>query len=129
MTSPCPIAHCTGTLHKRGKGRSPVCNICGYRSPIQRGKPRKSADLVTDRDVYLAKKKAPDRQVKYALFDPLLVPKDSIGFIHRSALVDVVIGCSRKSVERDRPGLKAVPIGSLTVREKRWVEQLKNENQ
>ena len=130
MPNPCPTIECTGKLHRRGKGRSPVCNICGYHQTLQRGRPRKNLDrLVSDRDVYQAKKKSPDRLVTYALFDPLLVPKDSIGVIHRSALVDVVIGCSRKSVERDRPGLSAVPIASLTVREKRWVEQLKNENQ
>ena len=123
MPNPCPIAPCTRILHKRGKGRSPVCNICGYRSPLQRGRPRKNHDrLVSDRDVYQAKKTGSDRQVTYALFDPLLAPEGSIGFIHRSALVDVVVGCSRVSVERDRPGLKAVPIGSLKAKERRWVK-------
>lgn len=122
MPNPCPIAPCPGTLHKRGKGRSPVCNICGFRSPLPRGLPRKNADLVTDQDVYRAKKKAPDRKVAYALFDPMKVPNGSIGFMHRSTLVGVVVGCSRKSVERDRPGLIAIPIGSLRVKEKRWVE-------
>lgn len=126
----CPDPECTGKLHHRGKGRSPVCNMCGWRSALPRGRTRKNADrLVSDRDVYQAKKTAIDRSVTYALFDPLLVPEGSIGFIHRSALVDVVVGCSRVSVERDRPGLKAVPIGSLRIKEKRWVEQYKNENQ
>ena len=114
MPNPCPTIECTGKLHRRGKGRSPICNICGYRSPLQRGRPRKNPDrLVTDRDVYQSKKTALDRSVTYALFDPLKAPEGSIEFIHRSALVDVVVGCSRVSVERDRPGLKAVPIASL----------------
>lgn len=124
MPNPCPIAPCLGRLHKRGKGRSPVCSVCGYRKILQRGRPRKDPGrLVSDRDVYLAKKTAADRQVKYALFDPSLVPEGSIGFIHKAALVGVVVGCSRVSVELDRLGLKAIPIGSLRAREKRWVKE------
>jgi hypothetical protein len=44
-----------------------------------------------------------------------------IGTIHRLAFVGTVVGRSRKSVELDQPGLKAVPWNSLRAREKRWV--------
>jgi hypothetical protein len=122
MSNPCPTPECSGTLHHRGKGRSPVCNLCGFREPLKRGRPRKNPDrLVTFQEIYKAKKTASDREVKYALFDPTLAPEGSIGFVHRAAFVGVVVGCSRKSVECDRPGLKAVPIGSLRAREKLWL--------
>jgi hypothetical protein len=83
---------------------------------------------VTFQEIYKAKKTASDREVKYALFDPALVPEGAIGFVHRAAFVGVVVGCSRKSVERDQPGMKVVPIASLRAKEKRWVEMLDNQN-
>ena len=123
MPSPCPC--CTGKLYSKGKRRSPVCNACGYSETLQRGRPRNNPDrLVTDRDVYQAKKIAADRIVTYALFDPLLLPEGAICVIYRCALVGTAVGCSRKSVERDRPGLRAVPLGSLRAGEKRWVTEL-----
>jgi hypothetical protein len=67
------------------------------------------------------KKKGADRQVTYALFDRSLLPPGFIGVIHKIAFVGTVVGRSSKSVERDRPGLRAVPWGSLRAREKRWV--------
>jgi len=125
VTNPCPIALCIGKLHSKGKGRSPVCNACGFRESYQRGRPRKNPDrLVTDRDVYQSKKTAADRIVTYALFDPLLLPEWAIGVVYRCALVGTAVGCSRVSVERDRPGLRAVPLGSLRAAEKRWVAEL-----
>lgn len=125
MTNPCPIVMCKGKLHSRGKRRSPVCNACGYSESYQRGRPRKDPDrLVTDRDVYQSKKTAADRAVTYALFDPLLLPEWAIGIIHRCAFVGTAVGCSRVSVECDRPGLRAVPLGSLRAKEKLWVAEL-----
>lgn len=127
MISLCPVPKCEGPMYKRGKGRSPVCYYCGYCEPLQRGRPRKDPDRpVSDRDIYLAKKTAPDRQVKYALFDPLKVPEGSIGKIHRETLVDVVVGCSRQSVEKSRPGLIALRIGKLAAWKKRWVEEFES---
>ena len=79
---------------------------------------------MTDRDVYQSKKTSADRIVTYALFDPLAVTAGAIGVIHRCALVGTAVGCSRVSVERDRPGLRAVPLGSLRAKEKRWVTEL-----
>ena len=125
MTNPCPIALCTGKLHSKGKGRSPVCNACGFRESYQRGRPRKNPDrLVTDRDVYEAKKTAADRIVTYAMFDPLLLPEWAIGVIYRCALVGTAVGYSRVSVERDRPGLRAVPLGRERGQLRRWVAEL-----
>jgi len=125
MAAPCPIELCTGKLHSKGKGRLPVCNACGYRKVLQRGRPRNNPDrLVTDRDIYQSKKTAADRIVIYALFDPLLLPEWAIGVIYRCALVGTAVGYSRVSVERDRPGLRAVPLGSLRAVEKRWVTEL-----
>jgi hypothetical protein len=71
--------------------------------------------------------------VAYALFDEGLRHDGAIGFIHREALVGTAIGCSKKSVEslerekRNNPKIHAVPIGSLRVKEKKWVEELKSQ--
>jgi hypothetical protein len=122
MPSPCPDPNCTGTLHSRGRDRPPKCSVCGHtdRPP---GRPRIDPDSnQTDRDTYQRRKKGADRQVTYALFEQSRLPPGLIGTIHRLAFVGTVVGRSRKSVERDRPGLKAVPWGSLRAREKRWVE-------
>lgn len=86
-------------------------------------------DRLSDRERYLATKTAADRVVTYALFDPSLVPEGSIGLIHKVALVEVVVGCSRVSLERDRPGLKAVPLGRLRAKEKKWLENFKKQTQ
>ena len=125
MIKPCPSPDCIGKLYSKGKRRSPVCNACGYRETLQRGRPRKNPDrLVTDRDIYQAKKTAADRIVTYALFDPLLLPEGAIGAIYRCALVGTAVGCSRVSVESDRPGLRAVPLGRERGQLRRWVAEL-----
>ena len=125
MAVSCPSPDCKGKLHSKGKCRSPVCNACGYRETLQRGRPRNNPDqLVTDRDVYQAKKTAADRIVTYALFDPLLLPEWAIGVIYRCALVGTAVGYSRISVERDRPGLRAVPLGRERGQLRRWVAEL-----
>jgi hypothetical protein len=68
----------------------------------------------------LSKPTIPSRQVTYALFDPTKVSSGLPEFIHQSAFVGTVVGFSRQSVERST-GLKAVPLGRLTVRERKWV--------
>jgi len=67
------------------------------------------------------KKKGADREITYALFDKSRLPPGLARGIHKIAFVGTVVGRSSKSVERDRPGLRAVPWGSLRAREKRWV--------
>lgn len=64
------------------------------------------------------------RQITYAMFDPQLAPDWGTGFIYREALVKTVVARSRKRAESDNPGLKAIPIGSLTAKQKRWVQQI-----
>ena len=90
----------------------------------KRGRPRLNPDRpLTDRENRRRYTGAKPREITFALFDPQLVPMDIMGIIHRCALVGKVVGCSRQDVEADRHGLRAVPIGSLRAREKRWLDQ------
>lgn len=126
MPEQCPAKNCKGTLHRRGIGRSLACNVCGYHEPRRRGRPRKNPEkLVDDRDIYLAKKIAPDRKIEYALFDPKLVPEGSIGVAHQASLIGTVVGCSYKSVERNLPGLVAIPASQWRDEEKEWINEFK----
>ena len=89
----------------------------------KRGRPRINPDRpLTDREKRRRYTGAKPREITFALFDPRLVPPESVGLIHRCALVGQAVGCSRQQVEADRLGLKAVPIGSLRARERRWLD-------
>ena len=89
----------------------------------KRGRPRLNPDRpLTDREKRRRHTGAKPREITFALFDPRLVPPEVMGLIQRCALVGQVVGCSRQQVEADRPGLRAVPIGSLSAREKRWLD-------
>ena len=89
----------------------------------KRGRPRLNPDRpLTDREKRRRYTGAKPREITFALFDLCLVPPDIMGIIHRCALVGQVVGCSRQQVEADRPGLKAVPIGSLRAKERRWLD-------
>lgn len=89
----------------------------------KRGRPRLNPNrILTDRDKRRRYTGAEPREITFALFDPRLVPRDIMGIIHRCAFVGKVVGCSRTQVETDRPGIKAIPIGSLRAKEKRWLD-------
>lgn len=99
------------TLEKKKSGKSKL------------GRPRLNPDhILSDRERRRRLTGAKPREITFVLFDPQLVPYEIVGLIHRCALVGKVVGCSRQQVEADRPGLKAIPIGSLTVREKKWLD-------
>ena len=88
-----------------------------------RGRPRLNPDRpLTNREKRRRYTGAKPREIMFALFDPRLVLPDIMGIVHRCALVGQVVGCSRQQVESDRPGLKAVPIGSLRAKERRWLD-------
>lgn len=63
------------------------------------------------------------RQVSYALFDQTRLPPGSIGYIHKTALVGVVVAPSRQQATRDRPECVAIPFGQLSKKELDWVEK------
>jgi hypothetical protein len=69
-----------------------------------------------------ARSKGTPRQIRYALFDPAKIPEGSIGFIRRDALVGVVVARSMQRAEAS--GMRAVPVGRLSARGKRWIKDL-----
>jgi hypothetical protein len=94
----------------------------------KRGRPTTKPDgtPLTKHEKYRAASTHAERKVTYALFDPALVPDGAIGIVHRCALVGTAVGCSWRSVERET-GLRAVALGSLYKRQRKWVEGLGKE--
>lgn len=125
MSNPCPQPNCSGTLRSKGKGRSRSCSVCGKSEADNRGRPKINPDRpLTIQEKNDRRSKATPRQIQYALFDPAKIPEGSIGFIHRAALAGVVVARSRQRVEAENPGTRAVPVGRLSAREKRWIKDL-----
>lgn len=126
----CPNAPCPGKLHSKGRNRGRRCSVCGYSEQLKRGRPAEGQDgkPMSRREKYLRekrlrKKMGKTRIISYALFNPDLVPEGCYGVIHQEALVGTTTGCSRKSVEAANPGFAAIPLGSLTTKERRWISE------
>jgi hypothetical protein len=83
------------------------------------------------------------RRIEYVLFDPKLAPARPpidprrgfsspdwlagwrTGWLYRESLVELLIARSASEAAKLRPGLRAIPIGSLTTQQKRWVAEFK----
>lgn len=76
---------------------------------------------------FRAKSGSQTRQVTYALFDPKLLPAEAIGIIHREAFVGTAIARSRVEAEK-ATGYRAVPWGSLSKKEKGWIDEERDQN-
>jgi hypothetical protein len=63
------------------------------------------------------------RQVTYAIFDSSSWRAEDTGWFRKKYLVDVVVARSRKTAIRDREQVNAVPLGQMSAKEKRWVQE------
>jgi hypothetical protein len=70
------------------------------------------------------------RQVTYAIFDSSSWRAEDTGWFRKKYLVDVVVARSKKAAIRDREQVNAVPLGQMSAKEKRWVQEfLKNKQE